>query len=169
MESIENSLQSEIDELQELCQRMEDMKINESRFDPPATEEEILGWESNYGITIPESYKEWLRFSNGAQIFGFTAQFYSIKGIVVEEKYLPEDLVMIGDMIGDGELICFSKETGKIFSLFEGKREDYGSFKEVLIEVIRIGKGQLGEDESSRAIVAKLMAMLEAQRKEENK
>ncbi len=159
-----NNLQSEISELQEICQRMENMEINESRFDPPATEEEILGWESTYGITIPKSYKEWLRFSNGAKIFGFTAQFYGIKGIVVEEKYLPEDLVMIGDMIGDGEFLCFKKETGEIVSLFEGKRKEYGDFKEVLLELIRLGKSELGEDVQTNKWLAQLRALNEAKK-----
>ncbi|HEX9062679.1 MAG TPA: SMI1/KNR4 family protein [Clostridia bacterium] len=167
MELQNNSLQEEIRELQGLCKRMEDMEINESRFDPPATEEEILDWERTNGITIPESYKEWLRFSAGSQIFTTTARFFGVKEIVVNKKHIPDDLVNIGELIGDGELLCFSKETGKILSLFEGEREDYDGFKEVLIEVIRLGKNKLGEDESSRDITAKLMALLETQEKGE--
>jgi hypothetical protein len=143
---------------------MEDMEMNESRFNPPATEDEILNWERTNGITIPESYKEWLRFSNGSQIFGYTARLSSVTGMIVNEKFLPEDLVIIGDLIGDGELLCFSKTIGKIVRLFEGRRREFDSFKEIILDVIQMGKSKLGEDEMTNKIGAKMLAMLEAKK-----
>lgn len=162
MEDQNNTLQEEISQLQVLCKRMEDM--NNSRFNPPATEEEISNWECANSIKIPESYKEWLRFSNGSQIFTTTASFFGVKEISISKKYIPEDLVNIGELIGDGELICFLKETGKIIRLFEGKKEELDSFKEILLTVIEIGKSKLGEDESTNKIGAMMLAMLEAKR-----
>ncbi|WP_425806717.1 SMI1/KNR4 family protein [Desulfitobacterium sp. Sab5] len=162
-----NSLQEEIRELQELCKRMEDMEINESRFNPPATEEEILDWERTNVNAIPESYKEWLRFSNGSQILGITARLSSLKGMVVKNEFIPEDMVIIGHLGGSGEILCFSKTTGKIVRLFDRERDEFDSFKDIILELIRKGKSILGEDETSKETIAKLMAMVEAKRKRE--
>ncbi len=157
-----NSLQEEISKLQELCKRMEDKEMNESWFDSPATKEEILDWERTNGITIPESYKEWLRFSDGSQIFTNIARFYGVKEIVANKKYIPEDLANIGELIGDGELLCFSKTTGKIIRLFEGRRREFDSFKEIILDLIQMGKSELGEDEKTNKIGAMMLAMLES-------
>lgn len=161
MDDQNNSLQKEIDELLEICERMGGIEISNSQFEPPATEEEISSWELTNGITIPESYKEWLRFSNGSRVFGNTAQFYSIEGMILNEKYVPEDLVNIGHLIGDGELLCFSKTSGKFATIFEGKRKDFNNFRDILSRVIRMGKSEIGEDEISNEVTAKLLALLE--------
>lgn len=39
-------------------------------FNLPATEQEIEKLESSYGMKLPDEYKEFLRFSNGAKICG---------------------------------------------------------------------------------------------------
>lgn len=165
MKNQSNSLQKEISELQILCKRMEDMEMNESRFNPPATEEQILNWERTNEITIPESYKEWLRFSDGSEIGGFTARLLGVKQMVVNYKLISEDMVIIGHWGGCGDSICFSKNTGKFVILYDSWNEEFDSFKGVILELIRSMKSILGEDETSREVTAKLMAMLEAQEK----
>lgn len=164
MEIQNNSLQVEICELLVLSDRLEEMNMDGAQFNPPAAEEEILNWERTNGITIPESYKEWLRFSDGSEIFGHTAELLGVKRIVVKGEFLPEDLVIIGHLVGDGELLCFSKMTGKIVRLFEGERDEFDSFKEILLTLIRWGKGQLGEDETTNRLGATMLAMLEAKK-----
>ncbi|WP_425806718.1 SMI1/KNR4 family protein [Desulfitobacterium sp. Sab5] len=164
MEIQNNSLQKEIRELQELCKRMEDMEMNESRFNPPVTEEEILDWERTNGIAIPESYKEWLRFSNGSQILGMTARLSSLKGMVIKNEFIPEDMVIIGHLGGSGEIVCFSKTTGKIVRLFDREREEFDSFKDILLDLIQSGKSMLGEDETTNKLGAMMLAMLEAKK-----
>jgi len=164
MENQKNSVQAEIGELQELCKRMEDMEMNESRFNPPTTEEEMLDWEHTNGITIPESYKEWLRFSNGSEIGGFAARLLGIKQMVVNYKPISEDLVIIGQWGGGGDSICFSKNTEKFVILHDSREEEFDSFKDIILKLIRIIKSILGEDETSREVTAKMIAMLEAKR-----
>lgn len=164
MDLTNNSLREEIQELKALCDRLEKMDINESKFNPPATEEEITTWELNNGITIPESYKDWLRFSNGAELMGYTAKLLCVKNQVTKYELILNEMVIIGHLGGSGKILCFTKSTGRILSLFDGEQEEFDSFKDVILELIRKGKSILGEDGSSRDVTAKLMAMLEAQR-----
>jgi hypothetical protein len=109
-----------------------------SWFLPPASESEIIEWENERKIKIPESYKEWLLFSNGSQILNNTAQFYGLKHIGINDEYIHEDYIVIGELIGDGELLCFSKTTGKIIRYNHGKAIEYQSFKEVLNLILNI-------------------------------
>lgn len=46
---------------------------------------------------------------------------------------LSDDFVIIGTIVGDGELICFSKSDGHFITFFEGRVEDsFPDFAEVL-------------------------------------
>ena len=48
-------------------------------FNPPATEQEIETLERQYGLTLPDEYKEFkevLRFANGAEICGHFCMIY---------------------------------------------------------------------------------------------
>lgn len=124
-----NSLTEEIKEIVRLCQELNDRYY--SNFDPPETEEAITDWEQKNGILIPESYKDWLRFSGYSEILNELAIFHGVGGMIATYEYLPEDLVYIGDFIGDGEMLCFSKTTGKIIRWNHGAtRElpDFGAF-----------------------------------------
>lgn len=142
-----NELKELISELLEYCDaKNEDDELDETNFSDPVSEEEIKKWEKENGVSIPESYKQWLRFTGDCEIDGTTAEFYSPKKF--SSKYVPDDLVIIGEQIGDGELVCFSKETGEIVTYFEGNvRKHYGTFDKTLKEVVRLmGK----EEEESK-------------------
>lgn len=97
-------------------------------FFKPVTEEVLFRWESDNGIKIPETYKEWLLFSNGAVIRDQLAHFYGIEEFEVNNPNYPEDCVMIGDLIGDGERLAFSKVTGKILRINHGRVREYDDF-----------------------------------------
>lgn len=126
----ENSIQEEIKEIVDLCDQL---KLEyKSYFNPPASKEEINEWENKNNIIIPEYYKEWLYFSNGSQILANTARFLGIKEMIVNYKQIPEDYVIIGHLVGDGEILCFSKNTGTILSYYNGKSFEYGNFKKYL-------------------------------------
>ena len=59
-----NSLKEEIEELLRLCEKAkEEYGENSSIFAQGIEENEMTEWGEKNGITIPESYKEWLRFS----------------------------------------------------------------------------------------------------------
>lgn len=78
----------------------------------PTSLSKINEWEKKYNLVLPESYTDWLVFSNGSVLRGTLAEIYSLDNIIVN----PDDYVIIGSLAGDGELICFSKETGEIFT-----------------------------------------------------
>jgi hypothetical protein len=113
-----NSLKKEIEEIVKLCEKaIPEYGEKASFFNEGASEEEMKQWEENNEIRIPESYKEWLRFSLDCQIRQNLAGFYFPRF----SEIVPSDLVIIGWLIGDGELLCFSKENGNFIRWFEGK------------------------------------------------
>lgn len=132
-----NSLKKEIRKLLELCKK--DEKENgekRSFFNEPVTEEEMVNWEKRNGVKIPESYKEWLRFSGKCRIAGNTATFWGPSEF--HSDHVPKDLVAIGEMIGDGEKVCFLKNDGIFVRMFEGKTEEFDDFTCVLKEIIKL-------------------------------
>lgn len=138
MASENNELKDVIEELLEYCDIKEEAgELGRTNFSDPVSEDEILEWEKENGISIPESYKQWLRFSGDCTIDGTTASFFSPKNFRTE--YVPDDLVIIGEQVGDGEVVCFSKETGDIVSFFEGSiNYEYGTFDEALRGILNL-------------------------------
>ena len=132
-----NQLSKEIEKLLELCDKYDEENDGEySFFDKPVSEEEMLKWEQDNGARIPESYKEWLRFTGRCRIAQNTASFWGPNEF--HSKYVPEDMVVIGELIGDGELVCFSKAEGNFFELFENNETSKDDFQSVLKRVINI-------------------------------
>lgn len=51
----------------------------------------------------------------------------------VNSSFVPEDYVVIGEVIGDGEVVCFSKINGEFVNYFEGnKKNERKNFGELL-------------------------------------
>ncbi len=136
-----NSLTKEIKELVRLCEQLSsDFGDHASWFLPPASDETILNWEKQHHADIPETYKEWLRFTNEAQIRHTLAHFYGPDKFVMNAMGLPEDLVCIADLVGDGEQLCFSKTTGNFVWIDHSESETLSDFSVVLREIIRMLK-----------------------------
>ncbi len=131
----DNSLTEEIKEIVKLCIDLDE--IDGSEFSPPATESEIEEWENATGIQIPDSFKEWLHFSKCSCIFGELACFY-IPEKTYKSEFVPEGYVIIGDLIGDGEKLCFSISTGKICRFNHGRMIEFDSFKNILLWAIEM-------------------------------
>ncbi len=132
-----NSLKREINKLLKLCKKDENGN-GEGRnyFNEPITEEEMINWEERNETKIPESYKEWLRFSGKCRIAGNTATFWGPSEF--HSDYVPKGLVVIGEMTGDGEVVCFSKNEGTFVRVFEGKTTKIDNFAGVLKEIIKL-------------------------------
>jgi len=132
-----NSLKAEIEEILKLCKESEaEYGEDASYFNEPLAEQEMTEWEEANGVKIPESYKEWLRFTGKCRIVSNTACFWGPSEF--HSDYVPEDLVVIGEMIGDGEVVCFSKESGEFVRFFEGKENGtYTGFDGVLKAIKR--------------------------------
>ena len=162
-----NSLKEEIKKILQLRDEAEAENNYSYSFDAPIDEEEMTSWEKETGITIPESYKEWLRFSGENEINGNTANFWGPKSF--HSLYVPDDLVVIGSVIGDGEDVCFSKESGHFIRFFKGqRRREREDFKCVLNDIIELLEPQpltLEEIEQMR----KKIGEIRERRKKESK
>ena len=131
----QNSLTEEITQIVELSKKLEDEGYY-FEFLQPEDEEKIISWEKENSIIIPESVKDWLRFTRGAIIADDIARIGGINGFESGCDYVPDEMVIIGQIIGDGQLIGFSKETGKIMWETHADIIKFNSFASFLNEVV---------------------------------
>ena len=118
------TLEECFERLKKGCQRLSDecgYSDDYSVFNEPATEEEIKRYEERHNIVLPEDYKKFLRFSNGAEIMGTSMTIYGLNYCGISDEMVPEYYCVIGEQIGDGERIAFDPETKEIFSFYNGK------------------------------------------------
>lgn len=139
-----NSLMKEIKRITELCKS----KINEygedsSWFEPGMSDVDIYNWESSNNISIPTSYKEWLLFSEESQIRNNLARFYKPDDFLFNISGIPNDLIIVGELMGDGELLCISKSDNKLVVVDHDDIED-ADFREILKDIIRILEDKSG-------------------------
>lgn len=158
-----NNLKKEIKEIVKLCEKaVSEYGAKASFFNEGASEEEMKQWEEKNGIRIPESYKEWLRFSADCQIRQNLAGFYFPRF----SEIVPSELVIIGWLIGDGELLCFSKENGNFIRWFEGKvNDEFEDFRDMLKEIIRMLKEDSGISKEAEDLFMKFMKNAEEREK----
>ena len=152
-----NSLKAEIEELLQLCKDSEaEYGENASYFNAPISEQEMAEWEETNGVKIPESYKEWLRFTGKCRIVSNTASFWGPKEF--HSNFVPEDLVVIGEMIGDGEMVCFSKSKGEFVRFFEGKENGtYIKFDDILKAILQTSKADGGLSDDAKVLFMKMV------------
>lgn len=138
----ENSMKKEFDEIVRLCEEaIPEYGDHASYFLEPATEEEIQEWEKATDVRIPETYREWLKLTKTCQICQTIATYIFPK--LSQPEFIPDDYVVIGYVVGDGEVMCFSKSDGKFITYFEGEvNEEYDDFVGVLQETKRMIKGE---------------------------
>lgn len=111
-------------------------------FNSPATDEEIKVLEQTLNVSLPLGYREFLLFSNGAQLCGHTAEFDSINSVIDMNKTeiphgFPSKYIAIASFIGDGELLCFSRETGGFIRWFDGNETYFDTFYDLFEMIIR--------------------------------
>ena len=150
-----NILKEEITQIVELSKKLEDEGYYFD-YDPPATEEELSSWEKENNIKIPESLKDWLRFSSYSNIRSELAIINGVEDFKIDCELVPDDMVIIGEVIGDGEFIGFSRKTGKILWEDHGNIEYYNDFNELLKEIIDMMQGKTGLSETSINILEAL-------------
>jgi len=154
-----NSLYAEIKEILHWSKRIiPEYGEKASWFESPISEEEIVEWEKSNDIAIPESYKDWLRFSRDSQIRNTLAHFNSPNGFELNNPGMPEDLVAIGWLIGDGERLCLSKKAGKIVRFYGQKSKEFDNLKPIVHEVIRMIKGESGISKKSEDLLLEMVA-----------
>ena len=134
-----NRLTKEIKEIVDIAVKLEG--INKFVFNSPATDDEIATLEKLINYTLPEDYKEFLRFSNGMIMNNYSAEFFNTYDIIdfydrEKADSFPNDYIVIAEIIGDGEVLCLSSISGKFVRYYEGEKTFFDSFKEVLKNII---------------------------------
>ncbi len=121
-----NPLREEIEKILDLCERMDEEYT--SKFMEPLSEEEMAQYEKEHNITIPETLKDWYRFSRWSQICNWQ-HIYSPKEFGYNEDPDKPELVCFGGDGGEGHYY-FDKKTGKFYSYVEGDVQfEYDDFK----------------------------------------
>ena len=114
------------------------------KFNFPATESELKEVEAYLNIELDNDYKDFMRFSNGAMICSTAARFYNTNRLVSVNNN-SENYIIIAELIGDGEVLCYSRDTHRFVSCFEGKEKEYVDFSECLGRIIRMSRDSVEE------------------------
>lgn len=92
------------------------LNIKNNQLKYGATEEMISNLEIELDILLPNEYKEFLRYSNGANLFGEDIILFSIgddTNINVAFEVIDNELLVIGKY-NFGDLICINLKTENI-------------------------------------------------------
>ena len=129
-------IKEKFEEIKSLCKEsIDEYGEKNTYFREGASENEIVSWEKETGVKIPETYREWLKLTRECMIQDNVASFFFPS--IEQPSFLPEGYIMIGTVVGDGEVVCFCKNSGNFISYFEGKINDkYDDFSDVLSEII---------------------------------
>ena len=96
-----------------------------AKFNPPLIEkqiQELEEYENRLGFKLPEAYREFLKFSNGAIIDEL--KIYELGMIGMPDDYVPDDFLPITSIEGVPERMAISMEDGNIYMFWEGIKED---------------------------------------------
>jgi len=106
------------------------------RFKPGADAGAVEKYEQAAGITIPASYREWLDFSDGGEIFVPGTEFY---GVNADERFslysendpkarevfsLDASMLIVGQL-NFGDLVCLDVNSGEIIQWDHELDEEY--------------------------------------------
>lgn len=92
------------------------LNIKNNQLKYGATEEMISNLETELDILLPNEYKDFLRYSNGANLFGEDIILFSIgydTNIDVAFELIDNELLVIGKY-NFGDLICINLKTENI-------------------------------------------------------
>ena len=105
------------DELKEIIDRIKDQ--GKTRFLEAATEEQIVQFEKDNGIQLPEKFKEWLLFSDGGEVYlPAGVQLYGVAHkplINIEDNDRPDDNYIVVGALASGEPVLFKKNEEKFY------------------------------------------------------
>ena len=121
-------------DMKERIERIKAIQDNwmKSEFASPASDSQIETFEKAANVVIPESYKDFLRLSNGAVLFGGDCELFSVD---LNDKFrinfdysdgsVPDELLILGYY--NSKHICFDKRYDS-FIFYE--YENYDDIKE---------------------------------------
>lgn len=131
---------SKIKNIKDICHKS-DKQLGYCIFNHPASQEEIKFWEQENEVCLPDDFKDMLRNANGVTIDSHLVQIFPLKQIKTYECFnndIPDDFIVIGKVIGDGEELCLSKHTGKYIINDHGDYQEYDNFPDVLDWIIKM-------------------------------
>ena len=116
-------------------------------FKPPATEEQIRRFESRLNFPLPQAYREFLKFSNGAWILGH--EIYGLDKFDSSDQYVPDGYLAISRTEMTSERMAISEENGELYLFWDLKGDPWdfehyllGQLKECELEIQSIRKKQ---------------------------
>lgn len=124
---VDKTIVAQFEYYQNICSLLSEFV--DSAFAPPAALDKIEKWEKEKGIKLPHQYKSWLMLTESSRILSGYIEFRWPKLGSLDAS---DDVIIIGDVIGDGEELMISCESGKIFSFFDGEMEEYEDFDDLL-------------------------------------
>ena len=107
-----------------------------AKFNPPLTEKEIQEleeYESRLGFKLPEAYREFLKFSNGAVINGL--EIYELDMIGMPDDYVPDGYLAISSTEMTSRRLAISDENGTLY-LFWDLQPDTWDFEYEIMSLL---------------------------------
>ena len=86
-------------------------------FNPPASEKEIKEYEESFGITFPDDYREFLKFSNGATVMG--VEIYGLDSVGMDDDYVPDGYLALTYNETTNTRLAISETDGKMYMVMD--------------------------------------------------
>lgn len=124
------------EELKEVVNQLNSQ--GEMSFLEAATVEQIVDFEKAKDIVLPKGYKEWLKFSDGGELFlPAGAQFYGVANkplIDVDDEDKPDDTYLVIGALCTGDPILCQKDSERIsiYNHEDGTIEDDETYENFL-------------------------------------
>ncbi len=113
-----------------LCEKLDNADYSE--FSNAATMEELDLWQKENGVVLPENYKEWLLLSKYSYIAGGVLELFMPSKNGYYGQLVPEEFIVVGNVIGDGERLCFDVNMGEFVRYDHGYIREVGDFTNIL-------------------------------------
>ena len=121
-----NTLNEQFKLISEYCEKLEEADYDSYKIYSPVSEDDILKWQEENNITLPENLKNWYLLSNGFDM-GTTVDILPLTAIC---KYPFDDIdeleeaFIVGHYIGDGSVLVIDKN-GNFYEFDHGYSKLY--------------------------------------------
>ena len=140
-----NSLKECFERLKKGCETLsEECNYSDdySKFNPPATEEQIKEYEREFKFPLPEAYREFLKFSNGARIMG--EDIYGLNMIGLDGPFVPDGYLAISQLEATSKRMAISENDGEVY-LFWDLKGDSWNIKEYFFDLLNQCEDKIDE------------------------